>query len=222
MSLTPNKEFKVALIGDMVQSRLHRQRDQLQQTLGRCLENVNGVAKATLASPYTITLGDEFQALYHSAQGILTHICMILGKLYPTKCRFALGIGAITTQIVPTAAIGMDGPAFYLARNLIEQLKREGEVIGVCSEDNSQLGLENETLKYVFNQLNDQMKIKTSQQKMNRFDFITDFLNDMPVKAIAANNGISKTRAYQVIAQMHLTQVKRIMVLIEAAMQRAL
>ena len=45
--------------------------------------------------------------------------------LHPTKIRFGVGVGNITTQIQKMNIQEMDGPAFHLARKAIEQLAKE-------------------------------------------------------------------------------------------------
>lgn len=45
--------------------------------------------------------------------------------MHPTKIRFGVGVGNITTQIQKMNIQEMDGPAFHLARKAIEQLAKE-------------------------------------------------------------------------------------------------
>lgn len=55
-------------------------------------------------------------------------ICIInelFFSLHPTKIRFGVGVGNITTQIQKMNIQEMDGPAFHLARKAIEQLAKE-------------------------------------------------------------------------------------------------
>jgi hypothetical protein len=74
-----------------------------------------------LISPYTITLGDEFQAVLKNARHLFGDIITILYVIYPTKIRFSIGIGDIQTPVNPNQAIGMDGTAFYNARTGIDK-----------------------------------------------------------------------------------------------------
>ena len=45
--------------------------------------------------------------------------------MYPVKLRFGIGVGEISTDIIYEAAIGADGPAYYAARNMVEELRNQ-------------------------------------------------------------------------------------------------
>ena len=113
---------KIVLIGDIIASRKIKDRSSVQKQLKAVLRNLNRKS-ANLLSPYTITLGDEFQAVFNQSGQIFSDIITILSALYPEQVRFSIGIGTIDTPINKQQAIGMDGPAFYMARKGIEQLK---------------------------------------------------------------------------------------------------
>lgn len=99
---------KLALIGDLVESRNVGDRKKSQTKLKRKLTSINEKNRSLL-SPLTITLGDEFQGLYKNADEIFFNIYDILLAIYPVKVRFSLGVGEISTVINKENAIGMDG-----------------------------------------------------------------------------------------------------------------
>ncbi len=66
-------------------------------------------------SPFTITLGDEFQAVYGGFEAVLGDTVEIIAEVYPHRLRMALGHGPLSTDLNPTAALGMDGPCFAAA-----------------------------------------------------------------------------------------------------------
>lgn len=115
---------KIVLIGDIVNSKNISQRSKTQAKLNNFFRKLN--KSENLLSPYTITLGDEFQAVYKKADLIFNHIWQISLAIYPLRIRFSLGVGDITTKINKKQAIGMDGPAFYNARNGLNKLKDSG------------------------------------------------------------------------------------------------
>jgi len=125
----------VVLIADLVGSREVRARAQFQRRLKTILQTASTRAGKALASPYTLTLGDEFQAVYRDATRVFADILGIQAQLAPVQARFALGCGPLATSINPTQAIGMDGPAFHRARALLERLKRRERVLGVQTTD---------------------------------------------------------------------------------------
>ena len=143
-------EKYVVLIADIEDSRKMKgpEREEVQKKLSALLEKLSCDGTA-LVSPYTITLGDEFQAVYRTADGICGHILRILTELYPVTVRFSLAAGTITTPINREQAIGMDGPAFHAARRGIELLKENGFLFHLDVEDADEqlLGLVNGSLK---------------------------------------------------------------------------
>ena len=89
----------------------------------KILNEINKIYSDSIASNFTITLGDEFQGLLYSGKNVMNIIQYIKKETYPVKIRFGVGIGAITTDINSNISIGADGPGYYKARDSIEQLK---------------------------------------------------------------------------------------------------
>lgn len=126
----------IAVIGDLIDSKKISNRFEFQK---RFAENLDQVNQWQAESPYTLTLGDEFQALYTDAQGLFYDLFHIRECIYPVRCRFSIAIGEITTPINSKRAIGMDGPAFHRAREAIEHLKKTGRqlsIVGLPEERN--------------------------------------------------------------------------------------
>ena len=104
----------IAIIGDIVRSSSIEQRTKFQRQFHRAIERLN--RNNAFASPYTVTLGDEFQAVYRDATLLFDHIFTLIADLHPQQLRISVAIGPITTSLNPRQSIGMDGPAFHLAR----------------------------------------------------------------------------------------------------------
>lgn len=134
-----NKKYLV-IIGDIIKSRELKNRKKFQAVFHEYL-NANKIdTNLTLSemmvfnnniiSRFTVTIGDEFQGVIKSADHLFK---FILDFEYSLKnemkeninFRYGMGIGKITTKINEDAAIGMDGPAFYHARESLEKAKRE-------------------------------------------------------------------------------------------------
>lgn len=129
---------RIVLIADIVSSRQIKDRDRVQKKLKVTLQRINQTSRSIL-SPLTITLGDEFQCVYSNADEIFRHIWQILYTSYPEKIRFSFGIGKITTGINRSQAIGMDGPAFYEAREGLEWLKQHDYFFNITSSDDLEM-----------------------------------------------------------------------------------
>ena len=113
----------IAIIGDIKKSKSIEDRKKIQNKLNNILNEINKIFSNSISSNFTITLGDEFQGLLHSGEHVMDIIQYIKKEAYPTKIRFGVGIGTITTDINTMISIGADGPAYYKARESIEQLK---------------------------------------------------------------------------------------------------
>lgn len=145
---------KIALIGDIVKSREQSARKKFQTKLKRKLNSISKKS-TSLLSPLTITLGDEFQAVYKNADEIFSHMFEILTSVYPSKIRFTIGVGKISTSINKKSAIGMDGEAFYIARDNMNMIKKNGSLIYVGGIDDPVEKIVNLNLELISNQISD-------------------------------------------------------------------
>ncbi|WP_440998994.1 SatD family protein [Fodinibius sp. SL11] len=144
-------EKLLVLIGDIEDSQSIQDRDRkaLQEQLSDELQVINEAYKEEIVSPYTITLGDEFQAVFNSADAVFVQMMKLMAAIHPISVRFSLAVGAIETAINTEQAIGMDGPAFHQARHGVEMLKESGYIfnIGFENEDSSELKIINNSLQ---------------------------------------------------------------------------
>lgn len=107
----------VALIGDIVESRTHRDRQSLHDAFQAAVARAN--AEVPVDDPAVITVGDEFQGVYPSLGAALRASFVVRAELHPlADIRFGLGRGEVATL---DAARGIhDGPAYWAAREAIE------------------------------------------------------------------------------------------------------
>ena len=114
----------LALIADVIDSKMVQERFNLQKQLEKALRKMNELFGDYLASCFTLTLGDEFQALLKVDAPVFQIIDTLRSELSPTQLRFGIGLGEIVTAIDPLQSIGADGPAYWNARaaiNLVHQ-----------------------------------------------------------------------------------------------------
>ena len=114
----------LALIADIIDSKMVQERFDLQKQVEETLQKMNGLFADYLASCFTLTLGDEFQALLKMNAPVFQIIDTLRSELSPTQLRFGIGLGEIVTAIDPLQSIGADGPAYWNARaaiNLVHQ-----------------------------------------------------------------------------------------------------
>ncbi|MBO4849031.1 MAG: hypothetical protein J5586_07765 [Clostridia bacterium] len=116
-----------AIIGDLVGSRrlAPDKRREAQTRLMDALETVNTRFAPGVAARFLITLGDECQGIMDASGDPVAAALTIIKEMKPFEIRFSIGCGDITTPINRSAAIGADGPAFYLARKTAEDMKAD-------------------------------------------------------------------------------------------------
>jgi hypothetical protein len=172
----------LVLIGDIVASRRLPARAQFQRRLKTLLQAVNGRRKS-LVSPYTLTLGDEFQAVYRDADAVFADVFGLLAEIAPVQARFALAVGEIVTPINPAQSIGMDGPAFHRARALLDRLKTSRRLLGVSGGDNKTWVLPSASLAVLSGQL--------EGWRENRLKLFARILAGEPAAELARRTGIT-------------------------------
>ena len=118
-----NYENYVAIIGDIIESKVKKDRNDIQQKLKKVLNDINLKYSNDIASKFKITLGDEFQGLLKSKNNILKIILEIEIQLAPVKIRFGIGIGEINTDINFNDSSEIDGPAYHRARKMINDIE---------------------------------------------------------------------------------------------------
>lgn len=126
MTDTNGKRCAVVM-GDLVRSESSLPIELLHEHFNQAVENQNVAHAATLISPLTITLGDEFQGLTHTAnQAIKIARDLRLELLVEgIDCRFVVGDVDIMTPLNPTNAWNMMGPGLARARKKLNQKKAD-------------------------------------------------------------------------------------------------
>jgi hypothetical protein len=195
----------IALIADIVDSKQLARRDVFQLKLTASLKAVSSRNHA-LVSPYTITLGDEFQAVYRSADRLFLDIFSIMRDIYPAKARFAIGIGKLTTEINRKQALGMDGPAFHRAREAIIRLKETSYLINLQGTPPSQAP-DFDHWK-LFHHLLNFVSHKVGAWEENRLRILCGLLSGQSVAELETELRISKVAVYKNINAAALDELQ--------------
>ena len=120
----------VAIIGDIIGSRtLGLQRPVVQKNLFEFLDRLNHKYRETIISNFIVTTGDEFQGLISQSES-LPDVIWEIEIYFLTQVRLGIGCGTLNTRL-QREAIGMDGPAWYLARDAIKEAYRDKRYGGV-------------------------------------------------------------------------------------------
>jgi hypothetical protein len=194
----------LALIGDIVDSKALPKRDTFQAELAAFLREISSRNPA-LASPYTITLGDEFQAVYKSADTLFADIFSILCHIHPAQARFAVGVGAISTEINRKQALGMDGPAFHRAREAITGLKKTSYLLRLQGEPAKEAAYDRWIL---INHLLNLVSHKMDGWTRNRLRIMQGLLKGETVGALEKELRISNVAVYKNINAAALDELQ--------------
>lgn len=189
---------KIVIIGDIVSSQVIKERGTIQKKIINLFKKINE-NNTSLISPYTITLGDEFQAVYKNADKLFKDIWFVKSMVYPVKIRFSVGIGEITTPINKKQSIGMDGPAFYNARKGIDKLKETPYYLLIEGIENNKRLIEN--ILFLISHL-------TSTWKKTRYNVLTLLYENKNVFEISKKLKITDKSVYKNINAGSLLVIK--------------
>lgn len=205
------KEQKyLVIIGDIVKSRNIKDREKFQENFQKIIEKEFKIIEVfetnAIISSFTVTIGDEFQGVLRNASHLFKFTDDLEYGLNSTLAnentnrnleakqsyalRYGIGIGDITTKINKTAAIGMDGPAFYNARKSIDKAKKNN--LRYCFESASE---NDETINALLKWLS------SEKQKWNfrKFQIIKLFKDSRTQKQIAESLRISQPAVSKIL-----------------------
>jgi hypothetical protein len=193
----------ICVIGDVIQSRSVRERAVLQKQLQSSLARINQTRRTALASLWTITLGDEFQAIYREADPLFSDFISLLHDVYPVRVRFSVGMGALDTPVNRKRAIGMDGPAFHAARAGLNDLKRSHSIFRISDADASTPSWTNLALELIAH--------NSESWKKTRLSVLGKLMDGYDVKAIAADIHVTNAAIYKSISSGALWTVRSLL-----------
>ncbi|MEM1223691.1 MAG: SatD family protein [Verrucomicrobiota bacterium] len=186
----------LAVIGDLVDSKKISDRAGLQEKLHQGFSMLSN--QPSVVSPFTITLGDEFQAVFGSGEGLFASLFATRQLLYPVKCRFSIGIGTLSTEINAEQAIGMDGPAFHNAREGITELKAEKTLLTIKGLSRSMRALIDPLIKILW--------ASTENWKANRLEVLEGLIDGQTERALANRLDLSERAIYKNIKDGQLRE----------------
>ncbi len=109
----------------MVHSRSQKERSGIQKRFQTALGYTALKFAEVVVSPPTLTIGDEFQVVLKPDGPFFDLLAQFEFSMNYLPFRYGIGLGAISTQLNRKAAIGMDGPAFYNARDALEEARKK-------------------------------------------------------------------------------------------------
>ncbi len=126
----------VALMGDLVRSEGNTAPAHLHASFNAAIDAQNTAMREAIASPLTITLGDEFQGLLTSFVQALTAAQTLRLRLLADdiECRFVIGLVRLHTPLNRDRAWNMMGQGLSRAREKLDA-KRAVTLYGFTLDD---------------------------------------------------------------------------------------
>lgn len=116
-----------AVIGNIVESKNIADSVKIEKKLENILDEINEKYSSDMALNFSLTSGNEFQGLLTDSVRILELIDRIKIEMEPVDVRFGIGIGEITGKIESRLSVGVDGPAFWNAKEAINEIHNEDD-----------------------------------------------------------------------------------------------
>jgi len=190
----------IAIIGDLIRSRQINDRSLFQENLKNTFQDINKKSKVSILSPFTITLGDEFQAVYKNPDRIFYDYWCIVEAIYPVKVRVALGFHELNTKINRLEAIGMDGPAFHEARDGLLSMKKIGS-----SNMISLFPKEKETK--IFSASLELLNVSTLKWHHSTITILIGLMEDRSIKEISNKNNMTVSGIHRNIKRNNIDRI---------------
>ncbi len=115
------------LMGDIIRSSTYNARE-LRREFMQLISSCNSELSGEILSPYTVTLGDEFQGVARSLRGLFDAVFYLeeasLQKSLKFKIRYVGLHGEIETPVNRRKAHGMMGAGLARARKLLTDKRR--------------------------------------------------------------------------------------------------
>ncbi|MBI3189054.1 MAG: hypothetical protein HYZ33_00235 [Ignavibacteriales bacterium] len=170
---------------DIIRSRqLADNRQAATKKLKVVLNEINSKYSSALFAPLEITRGDEAAAVLFSVEQLYDIIITISNTLLPFHARFAVSYNTLTAGITSRKSSEMDGPAFYIADEVMNKMKKTQKVF--------QLNTGNDTLDFPITSLVNMLLFRREQ--------CTDFqrnVADMYRKGLKQNEIANKLKRSQ-------------------------
>ncbi len=180
------------LMADVVASR-KREPQILIAEFREAVRSVNRELADGILSPFTITLGDEFQGvvktLLDSTRTILWLEELRYKGMLNSELRYVVNYGDIATPINPIIAYGMIGDGLTEARELLND-KRRGRS-RYCFH------LKNERLSMQMQRLFDVLSALTRAWKPQDASLIFDMINTMNNEEVGEKHGKNRTQIWK-------------------------
>ncbi len=118
--------LQTVVLGDLIRSRAIEDRKKISRKIKVSLNKIQTLYGDEMIAPLKFTLGmDEISGLFKRPNATYQACRKLNDLIYPYQFRFAIVREKIDIGITTKDSGAMDGPAFHIAANLIEQGKKK-------------------------------------------------------------------------------------------------
>ncbi|MDJ0763349.1 MAG: SatD family protein [Myxococcota bacterium] len=204
------------LMGDVVASSKYVGKT-LQQDLGTVVKICNQRQEDAILSPFTVTLGDEFQGIAKDLPSAIACIFefedTLLSQGGPFQLRYVLHQGVINTPINTEIAYAMLGPGLTRARKMLTDKKRR-------KRQKFNIELVNVDLSRILSQLFFVLEGLQGRWKKKDYELINSMLESSNNGEIGAKFGKNRSQIWKRRRQLMIDEVKTIKSLIAKIIHR--
>lgn len=197
------------LMGDIVKSSQYEGRE-LHKDFRALVDFCNNKQASGILSPYTITLGDEFQGIAKDLRSAIESIFFfeesILKMMFCFKIRYVLHYGEIDTPLNREIAYGMLGNGLIKARKMLSTKRRDRRKY--------QFDLENYILSRQFNKLFYVLEGFARGWSRKDFTLIFDMLRKDNDNEIATKYGKNRSQIWKRRKHLYIEEYKTIQTVI--------
>ncbi len=201
MTENANDHIYVALIGDIRGSRELDDRSEVQKEFKQVVDSLNDhLPSGSIASPFTVTTGDEFQVLLNDATDAVDAAVSASDRFHPARLRFGIGRGELDTEVNRNQAIGMDGPCFHRAREAIRSAETDAAWLRVAGWSND--------LARRMNSLFDLVQCVREDWTERQAQFAVSLEEEGAQKRVADRYDVSKSTVSESLSAAHVQEVR--------------
>lgn len=190
--MSPQNETYYILMGDVIGSSNYNA-GELGKNLKKLVGETNKDLKKKTLSPYTVTLGDEFQGVTASLRSGIETLFYLEEKRLSEGCGFklhyVLHVGKIDTEINPETSYGMLGEGLTQARKKLTAKKRDRKRF------NFSLG--NKSLSVQLNRLFEILDGITVRWKKDDFSLILDMIKNDNDRKVGEKHQKDRSQIYR-------------------------
>lgn len=186
------KDKYYILMGDVVRSSDYES-EKLGKTLKELVHSANKDLRKKTLSPYTVTLGDEFQGVIKSLESGIETLFYFeeerLAKELDFKLHYVLHFGKIDTEINRETSYGMLGEGLTEARKKLTAKKRDRRRFNFSLEQKDQ----SEQLNRLFEVLEGIIE----KWKLDDFALILDMIQNDNDQEVGEKHGKDRSQIYK-------------------------